>query len=336
MTIEEKDEIKFLFHVEKLSKTKISKIKSRSLSTIKEVLKNTISEPKKYDSTLRYALSSQQVEEVVQYCRENSLSSCKFLIEKFKLDCSQKTLSTRLRENGLRFRVATKKFCLSDDVKKKRLLFAKKVRFWTLDDWKKVVFVDESLIENNLHKTGNKMRLICKNKERQNPKNFDKYNNERKYKVNLFGFISYNKSEVYSFEDRMNEDTYLDILINQNALNLMNSNLPSENGKKSFFLQDNAKYHLTTNVRSEIASKFKILEIPPYSPDINCIENIWGILKARTRKSIRNQTFENSIELFNIIKNNFDSLEKEVRSVIESMPRRIKNIIENDGDMTRY
>ena len=53
----------------------------------------------------------------------------------------------RLRESGLRGRIAAKKPLLKDTNKKKRPALAKKHKQWTLDRWKSVLWSDELKFE---------------------------------------------------------------------------------------------------------------------------------------------------------------------------------------------
>ena len=57
------------------------------------------------------------------------------------------TFQRRLRELGLHDRIATKKPLLKDTNNKKRLAWAKKHEQWTLDQWKPVLWCDESKFE---------------------------------------------------------------------------------------------------------------------------------------------------------------------------------------------
>ena len=68
---------------------------------------------------------------------------------------------------------------------------------------------------------------------------------------------------------------------------------------------------------------------PQYSPDLNPIENIWGIIKSQLMKKEINKRSELILE----IKNAYDSISDEVISnLIESFPSRLQQWIENERD----
>ena len=60
---------------------------------------------------------------------------------------STSTIKRCLRRVGLKSAVKTKKPFLSIRHRRLRLSFAKKYRKWTIDDWKRVIFSDESKIQ---------------------------------------------------------------------------------------------------------------------------------------------------------------------------------------------
>jgi len=55
--------------------------------------------------------------------------------------------------------------------------------------------------------------------------------------------------------------------------------------KYSVIILDNATFHRKAALRLLAESAdCEVLFLPPYSPDLNPIENYWGLLKARLRK----------------------------------------------------
>ncbi len=55
--------------------------------------------------------------------------------------------------------------------------------------------------------------------------------------------------------------------------------------KNSLVVMDNARFH-TTEKTKEIVKKFscRLLFLPPYSPDLNPIEQFWAFMKAKIKK----------------------------------------------------
>lgn len=82
-----------------------------------------------------------------------------------------------------------------------------------------------------------------------------------------------------------------------------------------------------------------LFPIPPRSPDLNPIENIFNLVKSSLAQEAKQKKITcESVEEFTIrIKKTFDNLDKEViNKTISSMPQRINNIIRNKGSRTRY
>ena len=78
---------------------------------------------------------------------------------------------------------------------------------------------------------------------------------------------------------------------------------------------------------------FVVLDWPGNSPDLNPIENCWNIMKNQLKEfefTNINQLREKLIELWVGMPANF------FRNLAESMPRRLKLVIEKDGWMTKY
>jgi hypothetical protein len=76
-----------------------------------------------------------------------------------------------------------------------------------------------------------------------------------------------------------------------------------------------------------------LMEIPPQSPDINPIENLWSLFETKIRKckcSSRQMLIEN-------LKKEWDKIGQDVTAnLVNSMPRRLQATIYNKGHHTKY
>lgn len=101
-----------------------------------------------------------------------------------------------------------------------------------------------------------------------------------------------------------------------------------------WFLQDNDPKHkalITTNYLFSLG--VQCLDFPPYSPDLNPIENVWSYLKRR----VEARNCKDLDELEKAVKEEWDSLDEEyLSSLSHSMPARCKAVITQGGHKTTY
>ena len=92
-----------------------------------------------------------------------------------------------------------------------------------------------------------------------------------------------------------NTENYLRVL--EEAVEKMKEITNSE----TLYLQmDNARYHWTTKeLEFYLEKSIKVIDWPPYSPDLNPIENIWAIMKQKlegrkfaTITSLKNELYK--------------------------------------------
>jgi transposase len=102
------------------------------------------------------------------------------------------------------------------------------------------------------------------------------------------------------------------------------------------FMQDGASIHRAKHTKKWLEDKnIPVLEWPPNSPDLNPIENVWGIL---TRAVFANgRQFHSKEELKSEILKQWDLISAEsLCKLNKSMPNRIINVILHKGGNTKY
>ncbi len=119
---------------------------------------------------------------------------------------------------------------------------------------------------------------------------------------------------------------------------LLEQNIPEVkealNIHSPWIIEDGSRVHRTSAVLSiKEALKLKNLDLPPYSPDLNIIENMWSILKTRVAKRTPSD-FEELVEIAQEEWVNFSM--DEIHVYFRSIPNRIRDIVSNGGAHSKY
>lgn len=104
------------------------------------------------------------------------------------------------------------------------------------------------------------------------------------------------------------------------------------------YQHDRSPVHMSAAVQKEMeALGIHQLVWPPHSPDLNIIESVWGILKAKL--SARRQPLRSAEALWEAVNAEWNTLQYDhtlVRNLYASLPRRMRAVIETNGKPTRY
>ena len=172
-----------------------------------------------------------------------------------------------------------KKQLLTNKMKKKRLQWAKKYKSWTVDQWKKVMFTDES----HCLVRGKHSQFVRKSAgEMLTSHHINESVKHPPKKMFWGGFTWKGVGSLVVIEGMMNTDKYIDVL-KRRAFPDLKRAFPGENG---IFQQDLAPCHSSRKtVKFFQENQVSVLDWPGNSPDLNPIENLWAIVKCRLRKT---------------------------------------------------
>ena len=216
---------------------------------------------------------------------------------------------------------------LTIEHKKKRYEWAKEHVTWSLSDWKDVIFTDEK----KFNLDGPDGFAYYWHDLRKEPEYFSCRQQGGK-SVMVWGAISYyGVSDLVFIKQKQDSKLYCSVL-EENLIPFAETYV----GETYILQQDNAATHTSRYTNSWLdGNDVYTLQWPAKSPDLNPIENIWGIL---AREVYRNQRqFANVEDLEECISDTWYRISRNVlRNLFKSMPNRCIEVIEKKGSCTHY
>ena len=244
---------------------------------------------------------------------------------------SGRTVRRRLVTAGLRARIPRKKPFLNPAQRLKRLQWAKKHVNWTNEQWKNVLWSDETRISifgsdgvrYVRRRPGEDCLPECTTATMKHP-----------LSIMVWGCMSRNSvGRLQVLNGTVNADKYIEEVLEPKLL-------PSArdifgDGEPFIFQQDGAPCHTAKKCIAWCKkNKVELLDWPGNSPDLNPIENLWARLKravAAKRPSNKRQLIEAVVNSwYHIITRN------ELQQLVDSMPRRCEAVVKAKGYPTRY
>ncbi len=199
---------------------------------------------------------------------------------------------------------------------------------WTVAQWSKVLFSDESKFCISFGNQG--PRVWRKSGEAQNPSCLKSSVKFLKSEMIWAAMSSAGVGPLCFLKSTVNAAIYQEIL--------EHFMLPSADklyGDADFiFQQDLAPAHTAKGTKSWFNDHgVTVLDWPANSPDLNPIENLWGIVKRKMRDTRPN----NVDELKATVKETWASIPpQQCHKLITSMPRWIEAVIKAKGAPTKY
>uniref|UniRef100_A0A3B1K6C0 Tc1-like transposase DDE domain-containing protein n=1 Tax=Astyanax mexicanus TaxID=7994 RepID=A0A3B1K6C0_ASTMX len=225
-----------------------------------------------------------------------------------------RTVRNRLKEMGFQYRKAKRKPSLTPKHKRTRLQWAKERQSWTVDDWMKVIFSDESRICIGQGDHAGTF-VWCRSSEI--------YEEACLKKTTKF-------PQSLMIWGCMSGKVYIDILDSF----LIPSIEQMFGDNEIIFQDDNASCHRAKTVKAFLGERhIQSMSWPANSPDLNPIENLWWKLK----KMVHKKAPTCKADLATAIKESWHQIDAEYcLSLIKSMPQRLKAVIKAKGGATKY
>lgn len=261
------------------------------------------------------------------YSDEHPTATPKDIKREMYLPVCPHTIDRRLTEIGLFGCVQVKEHALDEFDIQRRLAFANEYLHWSEDRWARVFFSDETPFYLGHHGRTYVRRPVG---AAHDPK-YMRGEKQLQGKVSLWGCIcaeGLGHAELYA--GSLDSTRHRDILRH----NLISSFRQFYPHGPWYFQQDNVRFHTTPETVTYLHDKgVTLIEWPPWSPDLNPIENVWNVLKAHVYARFP-QTME-EMELF--IHEEWANLDlKFISRICRSMPRRLQLLLDNNGHKISY
>jgi transposase len=244
----------------------------------------------------------------------------------------QSTLDS-LRRIKIRPRKKSKKPYLSDIHKRARYKWAKVHKDWTVNDWAKVIFSDETRI--NLWTSDGIQYCLRKEGTTLQPFHVQETVKYGGGHLMFWGCMTYRGlgygSKIY--DGNMKAEDYLHIL----KTSLKDTLKHYRYSTNSFIFQhDNDRKHTAKGTKNYLFNQgIEVLPWPSNSPDLNPIEYVWRYLKVKIGS--RENKPKNIDELWELVLQEWEKIPADyIKSLYESMPSRVQAVLEAKGGHTKY
>jgi len=249
------------------------------------------------------------------------------------IQISYQTTLNSLRRIRINPRKKTKKPFLSKKHKQERLKWARAHQHWTVDDWRRVIFSDETKI--NLWNSDGIKYCLRKQDTPLQPFHIEETVKHGGGSLMFWGCMT-SKGLGYGcqiYDGTMKAVDYIHIL----DTTLKDSLEYYGYGSDDFIFQhDNDRKHTATATKAYLENEeIEVLPWPSQSADLNPIEHVWNYLKVQI--GLRDKRPTSIHNLWQVVLEEWEKIPIQfIQSLYTSMPKRIQAVLKARGGHTRY
>ena len=211
----------------------------------------------------------------------------------------------------------------------KRIKFAKEYSEKSQDFWNYVIWSDETMVRS----FSNSNDVFVKTNSSVCRKNLPVNSQVQNGGVSVMFWGCFSRlglGPLAAIQESMNAESYKEILNELLLPELRAAGVPM------VFMQDNAPCHKARLVLDFLEENgVQTLPWPPQSPDMNPIENLWAIIKARRKKKFGPPKTKN--ELIDQVFTIWNDIDSELcEKLSDSMIKRLDKVLEFNGKPINY
>lgn len=305
----------------KVNKSTVSRIRSRYINTNSYLDRPRQARKKKISTrTFRSAIR--------ELSKKNyqSINIFRHILQsKYHVRYSKSGAYKLMKREGFRARIKKRKPLISKTNRFRRIIFARQHVNWSDQDWKRVVWTDETSFER-IRKSGREYYYKeCNDNISMNTRpSVQKGGGSSMF----WGCFQYKNIGFGRFiSGSVNAKVYQDILQHEG----LDSVSLFQKKRDIIWMQDNAPPHKAKSTLDLInIFKWETMIWPPFSPDLNPIENLWQVIKNRVYSG---SSFKSIEELQDAVEEIWYDLDQSeiLINLIKSMPHRMREVIRRRG-----
>ena len=265
---------------------------------------------------------------IISNRKKSAQSVASELNEESSLSISAETVRRRMHESGFKGHVARKKPLIDRKNRLKRLKWARERRHADQAYWNRILWSDESKFD--LFGSDGRQMVWRRQHESMKQECLKATVKHGGGSIMVWGCMNAaGVGKLVLIEGIMKKEDYEKIL-NANV----QSSAKMSKIKKLIFQQDNDPKHTAHTIREWfVKNKVEKLDWPAQSPDLNPIEHLWDELERRMKgKNPRNKK-----ELWTMMQNEWGKIGRDITAnLVNSMPKRVLEVLKNKGGPTRY